>query len=140
MAVCIAVVGKDNVPLSISSVDPSLELCFQATVHSSLDVIDEKIQTLTKTSGDIRDLYVGVLLPADDHRTYGYVTNTKIKFLIVIDAPDGMIRENSIREMFRRLHAAYINAIFDPFYVPGTPITSKKFLAVVNGMLATPSK
>ncbi|CAG0895471.1 unnamed protein product, partial [Cyprideis torosa] len=141
MAVCIAVVGKDNIPLCISCVDPTLELVLQSTVHSSLDVIDEKVSTLAKTSGDIRDLYIGVLLPADDHRTYGYVTNTKVKFLIVVDAPDGVIRENSIRDMFRRLHAAYIKAIYNPFYVPGTSITSRyKPVGILDGDYADHTK
>jgi hypothetical protein len=37
--------------------------------------------------------------------------------------------------MFRKLHMAYTNVMSNPFYVPGEPIQSKKFEAVVHSIM-----
>ena len=37
--------------------------------------------------------------------------------------------------MFRRIHTAYTQLLSNPFYVPGTPIKSKRFQEVVQGMM-----
>jgi Sedlin, N-terminal conserved region len=40
------------------------------------------------------------------------------------------------RQMFRKLRDAYTNVLWNPFYVPGTKIESKKFDTVVAGIMA----
>jgi hypothetical protein len=44
-------------------------------------------------------------------------------------------RDNETRQMFRKLHMAYTNVMSNPFYVPGEPIQSKKFEAVVHSIM-----
>lgn len=139
MAVCIAVIAKENYPLLIRCKPGTKnELKFHYTVHTSLDVVDEKIATVGKSSGsstDLREFYLGLLYPTEDYKVYGYVTNTKVKFVIVVEASNTQMRDNEIRSMFRKLHNAYTELVCNPFYVPGETIQSKSFDKVVFSML-----
>ena len=127
MAVCIAVIGKDNSPKYIKCADESLALQFHSKVHTSIDVIEEKLNVGNKTAVDIRDLYLGLLYTTEEYKIYGYATNTKIKFIIVLPSSNVAQRENDIKMIFKKLHAAYCNAVCNPFYIPGDQINSKSF-------------
>uniref|UniRef100_H2Z8Y2 Trafficking protein particle complex subunit 2-like protein n=1 Tax=Ciona savignyi TaxID=51511 RepID=H2Z8Y2_CIOSA len=140
MAVCIAVIAKENYPLYIrcaSNVED--ELKFHFTVHTSLDVVEEKIAGTGKSTStgapDMREFYLGQLYPSEDYRIYGYVTNTKVKFVMVVEASCTHIRDNDVRSMFRRLHNAYTAVVCNPFYTLGSNITSKSFEKVVENMI-----
>ncbi|EDV21193.1 Trafficking protein particle complex subunit 2-like protein [Trichoplax sp. H2] len=124
MAVCVAVIARDNYPLYIRTAEPDHELKFHYIAHTSLDVIEEKLATLTKTTSDMRELYLGILYPTEDYKVYGYVTNTKIKFVVVVDASGINYRDTEMRAIFRKLHHAYSDVISNPFYTPETTITS----------------
>jgi hypothetical protein len=97
MAVCVAVVGKDNSPKYISCLNPELELQFQYKVHTSLDVVEEKLSSIGKTSSDVRELYLGLLYSTEEHKVFGYVTNTKMKFIIVVESSNTLLRDNEVR-------------------------------------------
>lgn len=76
---------------------------------------------------------------------YGYVTNTKIKFIIVLHSSNISLRDNDVKvvsffqlfnikfmimiiyilQIFKKLHAAYSNAVCNPFYIPGDQLNSK---------------
>ena len=56
--------------------------------------------------------------------------------MIIVDASNTSLRDNEIRQMFRKLHIAYTQLMSNPFYVPGEEIKSKKFEAVVQGLMA----
>ncbi|KAJ4428975.1 Trafficking protein particle complex subunit 2-like protein, partial [Periplaneta americana] len=56
---------------------------------------------------------------------FGYVTNTKIKFIIVVESSNTLLRDNEVRTMFRKLHTIYTDVVCNPFYIPGDPIVSK---------------
>jgi len=140
MAVCIAVIAKENYPLSIicsPNVSDSLE--YHYIVHTSLDVIEEKISNMSKTNSintpDNRDFYLAQLYPAEDYHVFGYVTNTKVKFVLVVEASNTHLRDNDIRSTFRRLHNAYTDVVCNPFYNPGEPITSAAFNEIVSSMI-----
>ncbi len=135
MAVCVAVVAKENYPLYIKSLSPENELKFCYTIHTSLDVVEEKISSVGKNTNDLRELYLGLLYPTEDYKVYGYVTNTKIKFVIVVESSNTALRDNEIRGMFRKLHNAYVDMLCNPFHIPGEKITSKTFDRVVTAMM-----
>ena len=155
MAVCIAVLDRNSTPLALSTNDPVNELSFHYVVHTSIDVIEEKCNIsgnpgVTKTSAagvstssvaidQARDLYLGVLYSTEAHKVYGFVTNTKIKFIVIVDSSNTSLRDNEIRQMFRKLHIAYANLLSNPFYIPGTTIESKKFFSVVDSLMAPPA-
>uniref|UniRef100_A0A0K8TNU8 Trafficking protein particle complex subunit 2-like protein n=1 Tax=Tabanus bromius TaxID=304241 RepID=A0A0K8TNU8_TABBR len=127
MAVCVSIIGKDNSPHYIASSDLDKELELQYRVHAALDVVEEKCSSGTKATPEPRDLYLGQLYATEVHKIYGYVTNTKIKFIIVVDSSNTALRENEVRSMFRNLHILYTDAVCNPFYTPGDPLTSKNF-------------
>lgn len=113
MAVCIAVLDRQSTPLKLCTNDGFKEVAFHYILHTSLDVIDERTQHTsvapTANSGGkpvepLRDLYLGVLYSTEQHKVFGYVTNTNVKFVIIVDASNTNIRDNEIRQMFRKLH------------------------------------
>lgn len=61
-----------NYPLYIRSVPTENELKFHYTVHTSLDVVDEKISAMGKALVDQRELYLGLLYPTEDYKVYLY--------------------------------------------------------------------
>ncbi|XP_045466806.1 trafficking protein particle complex subunit 2-like protein [Harmonia axyridis] len=137
MAVCVAIIGKDNSPKFIYCSNPDEELNFQYKVLSSLDIIEEKINGVNKPV-DNRELFLGMLYAIETHKIYGYVTNTKIKFIIVVDFSNMALRDNEIRSMFRKIHSEYTDIVCNPFYTPGKPITFKSFaLSIKNIMTGT---
>lgn len=62
-----------NYPLYIRSVPTQNELKFHYTVHTSLDVVEEKISAVGKSLGDQRELYLGLLYPTEDYKVYPLV-------------------------------------------------------------------
>ncbi|KAF4524886.1 hypothetical protein B566_EDAN015542, partial [Ephemera danica] len=61
-------IGKDNSPKYISCLNPNLELQFHYKVHTSLDVVEEKLSAVGKASGDVRELYLGLLYSTEEHK------------------------------------------------------------------------
>uniref|UniRef100_A0A667WV87 Trafficking protein particle complex subunit 2-like protein n=1 Tax=Myripristis murdjan TaxID=586833 RepID=A0A667WV87_9TELE len=117
MAVCIAVIAKENYPLYIRSVPTQNELKFHYTVHTSLDVVEEKISAVGKAMADQRELYLGLLYPTEDYKVYPFYCKI----------------------MFRKLHNSFTDVMCNPFYNPGDPIQSKAFDGIVSGMMVQPS-
>ncbi|XP_008564094.1 PREDICTED: trafficking protein particle complex subunit 2-like protein isoform X3 [Galeopterus variegatus] len=117
-------------------------------VHTSLDVVDEKISAMGKALVDQRELYLGLLYPTEDYKVYGYVTNSKVKFVMVVDSSNTALRDNEIRSvsagdwrttpgwwMFRKLHNSYTDVMCNPFYNPGDRIQSRAFDNMVMSMM-----
>ncbi|XP_012868074.1 PREDICTED: trafficking protein particle complex subunit 2-like protein [Dipodomys ordii] len=118
-------VHSRNYPLYIRSTPMENELKFHYMVHTSLDVIEEKISAMGKALVDQRELYLGLLYPTEDYKVYGYVTNSKVKFVMVVDSSNTALRDNEIRSMFRKLHNSYTDVMCNPFYNPGDRIQSR---------------
>ena len=107
------------------------------------------------------DQYIGFLFPTDEGKVYGYVTCTKIKFIVIID--DGAtvgsgnggagvgsgsgasgsgahqeVKESTIRSLFKKIHEEYTNIVSNPFYDPSQKMTSKeidkKFKEICSGI------
>ncbi|OQR81497.1 trafficking protein particle complex subunit 2 [Thraustotheca clavata] len=134
MICCVAIVGANNNPLFVRSIEEDDDLSFHYIVHISLDIIEEKgmirsdrkvdsCVIVVKLSKD--DMYLGFLGPVEDYRVYGYVTNTLVKIIVVVqDAP---IKESEMRNLFTELHKLYVNAMSNPFAIIGERIKSEKF-------------
>lgn len=45
-------------------------------VHTSLDVVDEKISAMGKALVDQRELYLGLLYPTEDYKVYPSLLST----------------------------------------------------------------
>ncbi|XP_004699441.1 trafficking protein particle complex subunit 2-like protein [Echinops telfairi] len=135
MAVCIAVIAKENYLLYIRSIPTENELKFHYMVHTSLNVVDEKISALGKALVDQRELSPSLLYPTEDHNVYGYVTNSKVEFVMVVDLSNKALRVNEICSMFRKLHNSYTDVMCNPFYNPGDCIHSRAFDSTVTSMM-----
>ena len=91
-----------------------------------------------------RDLYLGTLFATEKQKVYGYVTNTRIKFILIVDSSNTTsLRDNEIRQMFRKLHTVYTQLLSNPFYVPGnqgsrrTALTLSGFVILVHYLVST---
>ncbi|GAB9466077.1 Trafficking protein particle complex subunit 2-like protein [Globisporangium polare] len=124
MISCVAVIGAANSPLYIRTFDEEEDLGFHYIAHVSLDIIEEKLRSAgTMTAKD--DMYLGFLGPIEDYRAYGYVTNTSIKFVAIMQ--DSPVRESELRSFFAELHKMYVNTVSNPFAPIGERITSQSF-------------
>ncbi|KAL6963689.1 hypothetical protein U1Q18_034696 [Sarracenia purpurea var. burkii] len=96
MIVCVAVVGHQNNPLylqSFTEADDALKL--HHIVHCSLDVVDERVNNPKKSGPTLNETFLGLLYPAENYKVYGYLTNTKVKFILVttdLDVRDADVR------------------------------------------------
>lgn len=132
MIVCVAVVGQKNNPLFIEVFSKQEALPFHYIVHCALDAVEEKVTAPRKGPSDLIDAYLGLLYPTEDYKVYGYISNTRIKFLLVLN--EQASREDEIRLIFQRFHAAYVDAISDPFYTMDTAINSQRFSRAVQAL------
>ncbi|XWS62627.1 hypothetical protein CRYUN_Cryun06bG0027300 [Craigia yunnanensis] len=98
MIVCVAVVGDQNNPLYIQSftdADDALKLHY--IVHCSFDVVDERVNNPKKSGPTLNETFLGVLFPTENYKVYGYLTNTKVKFILVTTDLD--LRDADVRNM-----------------------------------------
>jgi hypothetical protein len=77
--------------------------------------------------------YLGVLYPADDCVVYGSAGPTGVKVILV--AADPQPGEDAVRAAVSRVAAAYGVAAANPFYTPGTPLTSAVFAGRVRAIV-----
>lgn len=130
---CIGIIGQHDNPLHIALFSPhendELEMSF--LLNSSLDIFDIRLRN--KTIG--QDL--GLLHAVDERlATYGWLTNTGIKFIIAVDMmgrppaeamsnasarnlpPVLGLRDADLRPAFKAIQSAYIALLMNPFYTP----------------------
>ncbi|RMZ88368.1 hypothetical protein DV736_g4414, partial [Chaetothyriales sp. CBS 134916] len=133
---CIGIIGKHA---RIKPQRAEIEMMF--VLNSSLDIFD--IRARAKTL----DQDLGLLHPIDERlAAYGWLTNTGIKFIIVVDMlgrpidddeslPGGGkpvygLRDAALKPAFRAVHTAYIQLLQNPFYTP----QDRKPLQLANGL------
>lgn len=51
------------------------------------------------------DLYLGHLFTVEDYKIYGYITNTKVKFVVILQ---DCSQEVNMKQWFRDLHTLYV--------------------------------
>ncbi|KAK6359521.1 hypothetical protein TWF696_000677 [Orbilia brochopaga] len=128
----IAVIGKQNnpiyihnsrLPLPSTSLTTSLDL--HLLLHSTLDVFDARLPQKTA------DQDFGLLFAIDERlAAYGWMTNTGIKFVVIVDQGfsgssglssrggglGGAIRDADLKPVFKSIHTEYIKLISNPFF------------------------
>ncbi|KAA3679328.1 trafficking protein particle complex subunit 2 [Paragonimus westermani] len=150
MAACVAVISDTNQLLYLQTAECSDPIFYHFKVHAALDVIEDKLAkraAYSSNSLEQTDQYLGLLYPMEDHRLYGYVTNTQVKFIIVQEAHAPQVastqstgspqsvqqyRDSEIRSFFQRLHTAYVDLVSSPFYTPKTPILPDSLAAAAR--------
>ncbi|CAF1187191.1 unnamed protein product [Rotaria sordida] len=135
MACCVAVLIKENLIYLRRSAE---ELKFLFLIHASIDILDDKVNQLTKPTSDrdARDFYLGLLYPVEEYKIYGYVSSTRVKFILIFEHSTSIsLKDQDIKLLFQRLHQAYIDSVSNPFYVPNTQLKSKRFEQVVTSLM-----
>ncbi|KAG5437968.1 hypothetical protein PCANB_000314 [Pneumocystis canis] len=75
------------------------------------------------------DMYLGLLYAQETASVYGSITNTQVKFIVVLDTSEMTITDTDMKPLFKAIHSAYIGHVCNPFYTfdDKTPIQSRKF-------------
>lgn len=112
------------------------------TAHCALDAVDDRLAHAKLLRGKVgggTDPFLGLVHATELARVYAFVTSTRVKLLLVYDAlgNGGPPRDQDVRDAFRRLHAAYADAVCNPFQPPGEPLRSTSFDAAVASLLRT---
>ena len=158
---CVAVIGKKNNPLYLSTFPDTSSIDvqhrFQLIAYSSLDIIDDLVKSSEGAAGgdggsNTKDNssngavdgkeFLGYLCSVEHFKIFGYVTNTSIKFILVVSDETGCLKMpyRKVQSFFNSLHSLYIEAIYNPFYELETPITSKGFAGKVNNLVGESEK
>ncbi|RKP27893.1 Sedlin, partial [Syncephalis pseudoplumigaleata] len=107
------------------------DLKYHYIAHTACDAIEERV---SPGGSNANEPYVGLLYAMEDMAVYGYMTNTRIKFIVVITVPQSPIRDADMKPIFRRIHSAYIGLVSNPFHELDTnrPINSSMFSTMIE--------
>ncbi|KAG7670310.1 hypothetical protein Ndes2526B_g00052 [Nannochloris sp. 'desiccata'] len=133
MITSIAVVSPSNAPLYISifNVPDDESLRLQALMHSSLDVLEERVAHGCRQGPNAPpDFFLGLLSISNGFKVYGAISNTKRRFLVA--TTDGVVREEDVKMVLAKIHTLYCDAASNPFYDPGMPLDSPQFAKEVK--------
>ncbi|KAK3350165.1 Longin-like domain-containing protein [Lasiosphaeria hispida] len=147
---CLGVIGRNNNPLHISilpSYDPSTNafapvrtpLQFSLLLSSTLDVFELRARHNAANGVGLTGDY-GLLHAVDERlASYGFETNTGVKFVVIVDmrgrridgsVAAGMVdvarrgtaavglREGEMKPVFKAMQTAYIKLLQNPFFDP----------------------
>ena len=143
------------------------DLSYHQLVHAVLDVIEDNLVTAGSQAPSLtggRDLYMGLLYALEDLAIYGYVTNSRVKIIMIVSmvehqssavpspaAPSslplspsvlssaGPVREAEIKNMFKQLHNAYFAFISNPFYSPADHGNKRPLSEAIDRLISLPS-
>merc|ERR1712166_552377 len=139
MIVGIGVISRDNHPLYIKSWgnDEADPFKFHRIIHRALDFIEERTNN-PPADQKLSKMYIGFLYPTEDYKTYGYMTQTGTKLVLVLT--DTSANDGNINHFFKRFHEIYCRAVCNPFYTPGTAIKAQKFEESLDDLVKRCSK
>lgn len=152
---CIGIIGQHDNPLHITLFSPheQEELQMHFLLNSSLDIFDIRLRD------KLVEQDLGLLHAVDERlATYGWLTNTGIKFIIAIDMmgrpppetppntqarnlqPVLGLRDSDLKPAFRAIHNAYIALLMNPFFAPETRTPIQTMHATGKGAEITSKK
>ncbi|KAI9189143.1 hypothetical protein H9P43_000571 [Blastocladiella emersonii ATCC 22665] len=134
---CVAIVGKQNNPLLVHAMSGhDVDLKFHFLSHVACDYVDEKLRSPTPPS----DAYFGLLATIDGLNIYGYMTNTRIKFFIMLPT-SVFTKDSELKSAFEVVHAAYIDLLTNPFYDPDSlqMVHSPRLIQRLQSLSAPPA-
>jgi len=135
----LAVIGRSNSPLFVRTFgsDEAGELALHFSLHSALDEVEARVAGTGQRAGP-RDSYIGLLYPTEEQACYGYLTNTQVKFVLVVAGSDARdARDGDVKAFFKQLHGLYADAVRSPLHTPDGAIASPRFSAAVEQLVAT---
>jgi len=132
---------ESNAPDSGLNNQVQCSLRTEFVILSSLDRFDELTvsrnwRTPGATGSDT--MWVGLICPVDEHRIYGYLINTGIKILAVIEDTfaggqnQQSAREIELKSFFAKIHSLYVEHVLNPFNKLNSTIISETFDNHIN--------
>ncbi|KAG2499243.1 hypothetical protein HYH03_002822 [Edaphochlamys debaryana] len=134
---CVAFIGPQNNPMYLRSLEPASDdqyMKLHYVVHCSLDAVEEKV-LLKRGPGDVQESYLGLLYPTEDYRVYGYLTNTHVKIIVLLD-DEAPVKDDLVMRVMKRLHNLYVDTTSNPFHKFGMPISSPRFDAALESIVS----
>jgi len=118
----VAFISSNNHPILIRTFAKQDEhaIKYHYIAHTSLDVIEERVNSGTKAT----DCYLGLLYAMEDVAVYGYITPLKVKIVLALALSDSVVKDLEITMIFKALHMAYYSAISNPFLKLDVPMES----------------
>ena len=123
----------------------SCSLRHQFIIHAALDRFEEMTGPSSggrwRTPGAVGNnaMWVGLLCPMEEVRVYGYLTNTGIKFLVLVEDEDEMMiqsgdtnkqtsaRDKDLKAFMVVLHDLFVEYTLNPFSKLRGKISSRRF-------------
>lgn len=148
----VAIIGPQNNPLLIKKFGGSSKgegvgsisyLRLNFISHTMIDIIEERIAaptpgtTSTSSPATKQDCYLGLLAVLEDLAVFGYISCTRVKYLIFIQVEDKTIKDVEVKQIFKQMVDLYVrcclNIFYDPFAIK--KITSKAFLQGIEKLV-----
>nr|CDQ07162.1 Bm11425 [Brugia malayi] len=97
MVISVAIIANDSAPLylNVNEKESSRRFDIQMFIYCSLDIVDEKVFGANKTL----ELYLGPLISDQNFKSFGYVTSTNVKMIIVTEIGDTSLKDQDIRSV-----------------------------------------
>jgi len=94
--------------------------------YSAIDRLNDIFHK--KRSTNDNSMWLGLMLPVDELRVYGYVTNSQVKFMAIIAdtysfSMNQQQRETELKSFFASLHTLYVDYTLNPFQESETIIS-----------------
>lgn len=133
---------QQSTAAAASALPPKCSLRLQFVLHAALDRFEQLAGPhpgcgwrLPGVTGN-EAMFVGLLLPDQDMRVYGYQTTTQIKFLLTVEDDAGIGDQRTVDETIKRLciklHRLYVEYTLNPFSPEMGPIESTRFTQKVS--------
>ena len=124
-------------------------LAIQMQIHSALDTLHKNM--LKVRSGNmpadknskanvpsINGYFTGTLSAVDNTRVYGFCTNSQLHF-VVCTTESQHITDTRMVELMHSLQNLVVRTTSNPFYIPGMPLMSEKFMQDITKIIAIPT-
>lgn len=126
---CVAVLDRSHAPLYIKCfVNNPGELEFHYIVNGSLDVFEERAEM-----GRAGDPFLGMVHATVDFKVFGFAGNSGVKLVGIFY--DDLPSTSELLPFFQQLHQLVIDSTCNPFYKPGTRITSARFESAISRLM-----
>ncbi|KDQ64473.1 hypothetical protein JAAARDRAFT_28105 [Jaapia argillacea MUCL 33604] len=96
------------------------DLKYHYIAHTSLDVIEERVNSTTKST----ECYLGLLYAMEEVAVYGYITPLRVKIVLALALTDAVIRDTEMTTVFKALHMVYYHSVSNPFLKLHSPSDS----------------
>ena len=117
MVSLVAIIGKMDEPLFFWSEEPEDEsLALKQLSHGALDVIEERMEAAKADSKVVFDLYMGQLMTSGDYEVYGYISNTRIKVIVICGVIYNTLTDDNSPRSNKQLMRSFMTNIYG-FYV-----------------------